>query len=235
MEFDLSPDESIQSGILCDLGCGEKPYEIFCDKNIKYIGIDVDLNNKNVDIYSNVKKINLPDNYCDYCVSFCVLEHVDEPKKKISEMYRLLKHNGELFMHIPLHWEEHEQPFDFYRFTQFGIRYLLEDSGFSDIQIKPLNAMPAIVGIYFARFCSKIFLLKIFVPLINFFFSKWNDSVIKSGSFVDIITYEEEKKRSISNIVFLTQNSRITTIIIEVPFSQNLYSEYYKPINKNKF
>ncbi len=30
----------------------------------------------------------------------------------------------------PLFYEEHQQPYDFYRYTQFGLRYLLGSGGF---------------------------------------------------------------------------------------------------------
>ena len=30
----------------------------------------------------------------------------------------------------PLFYEEHEQPYDFYRYTQFGLRYLFSSAGF---------------------------------------------------------------------------------------------------------
>jgi SAM-dependent methyltransferase len=43
------------------------------------------------------EKIGLYDNSFDYVISFDVLEHVQEPKKVISEVFRLLKPNGKFY------------------------------------------------------------------------------------------------------------------------------------------
>lgn len=163
--------KNINSGIICDFGCGDKPYEVFCDKNVRYIGIDIDEENDHADVFASVcNKIPISDEFADYCVSFYVLEHVEEPPKKISEMYRILKTNGKIFMLVPLYWEEHEKPYDFFRFTRFGIEYLLKNAGFKEIDITPINGSFSIIGINIARQINDIYLLKPLIPLINLFF-----------------------------------------------------------------
>ena len=84
--------KNIESGIICDFGCGDKPFQGFCKKEIIYVGIDIDTGNDKADIFASVcEKIPLKDEFSDYCLSFFVLEHVEEPQKQISEMYRILK------------------------------------------------------------------------------------------------------------------------------------------------
>ena len=89
-----------------DFGCGQKPYSIFAI-NHEYIGIDSDLSNCNADIFSDVTSVPNDDCSADIVVSFFVLEHVRVPTKMIQEMYRILKKEGQLFMLVPLYWEEH--------------------------------------------------------------------------------------------------------------------------------
>ena len=133
--------KNINSGIICDFGCDDKPYEVFCGKGVQYIGIDIDEENDKADIFASVcDKIPLKDELADYCVRFFVLEHVEEPQNKTTEMYRILKTGGELFILIPLYWEEHdEKPYDFFRFTRFGIEHLLKKARFKEIVVTPLN------------------------------------------------------------------------------------------------
>jgi hypothetical protein len=42
-----------------------------------------------------------------------------------------LKPNGFFIVSGPFVWEMHEEPYDFYRFTKYGFRQLLENAGFT--------------------------------------------------------------------------------------------------------
>jgi hypothetical protein len=46
-------------------------------------------------------------------------------------MHRILKPGGHLWLSTPLFYAEHEVPFDFYRYTQFGLKHLLTSAGFT--------------------------------------------------------------------------------------------------------
>jgi ubiquinone/menaquinone biosynthesis C-methylase UbiE len=70
----------------------------------------------------------IPDNR--YACVFCngVLEHVDDCRAALSEMTRILKRGGTLLLGVPFRQAIHMGPHDFWRFTEFGIRYLLKDT-----------------------------------------------------------------------------------------------------------
>lgn len=66
----------------------------------------------------------------DLVICTQVLEHVPDPFAVICEFYRVLKPNGRLFLSAPFFYEEHEIPYDFYRYTRYGLRNLVERAGF---------------------------------------------------------------------------------------------------------
>lgn len=160
------------NSVIVDIGCGTKPYLEFVDKSSQYIGVDIDSENENVDIVSSVYDIDLPSDMADYVVSFQVMEHLEEPSLMLNEAYRILKPNGELYLTFPMSEELHEEPYDFFRYTEHGIRHLLKKAGFNDIEIMRQGTSAANLG---RRISNKLYprwWLRAFVPFVNFFFFK---------------------------------------------------------------
>ena len=60
---------------------------------------------------------------------FCleVLEHVYEPFKAVSELFRLLDTGGLLFISVPMFFEIHVPYPDCWRFTEMGLRYMFRE------------------------------------------------------------------------------------------------------------
>ncbi len=79
--------------------------------------------------------IPVEDDRYDVVLLSQVLEHLPEPIAVLTELRRVLKPGGRIFASAPLFYEEHEQPYDFYRYTQFGLRHLFEAAGFRDLEI----------------------------------------------------------------------------------------------------
>jgi SAM-dependent methyltransferase len=78
----------------------------------------------------DLKSIPVPDARFDYVVFNQVMEHLPEPRLVLAELHRILKAGGQIIYTGPLFYEEHEQPYDFYRYTQFGLRHLFGSAGF---------------------------------------------------------------------------------------------------------
>jgi SAM-dependent methyltransferase len=121
-----------------DIGCGNKPYEsIFTQKNIIYKGCDVVQSNLNkVDILCEATAIPEPDGAYDTVLCTQVLEHVDDPEKVMREAHRILEPNGYFILSIPFAWELHEEPYDFFRFSKYGIDAMISRNGFKAVTIK---------------------------------------------------------------------------------------------------
>lgn len=127
-------------GVVYDLGCGTKPYEQAILKRCKkYIGVDWKNTSHNLkaNIISDLNKpLPIESNSADLVTSFQVLEHLSEPQIFLNEAYRILKNNGEIFLTVPFQWWMHEAPYDYFRYTRYGLKYLFEKAGFLDIEIK---------------------------------------------------------------------------------------------------
>ena len=62
-----------------------------------------------------------------------VFEHVFNPLDFLGVIKRVLRPGGMLLMTVPFVWDEHEQPYDFARYSSFGIKSVLEKNGFEII------------------------------------------------------------------------------------------------------
>ena len=123
-----------------DVGCGDRPYESLFFQG-SYLGIDVLTSGrseelKKPDLYYDGVTIPFNDNSFDIVMSSQVLEHVNSPVELLREMGRVLKDDGSLIISIPFVYPVHELPFDYLRFTEFGIADMLIKSGFKAETIK---------------------------------------------------------------------------------------------------
>jgi SAM-dependent methyltransferase len=120
---------------ILDVGCGNKPYKDLFD-NHEYIGMDWTKEGTSADIIGTGDNIPFDESTFDIVFSTQVLEHVSKPEIMISECYRVLKNDGIFICSLPFVWPLHETPYDFHRFTKYGIQSRLQDSGFKNIYIK---------------------------------------------------------------------------------------------------
>jgi SAM-dependent methyltransferase len=78
-------------------------------------------------------------------VSTGMLEHVADPAGVLAEARRVLREGGLLYLEVPFLQGYHADPDDYWRFTQNGLRLLLEQSGFrveeSGTHMGPASAM----------------------------------------------------------------------------------------------
>jgi SAM-dependent methyltransferase len=128
---------NISSGRLLDVGCGSKPYrELFSVD--EYIGLDIetsghDHSSSEVDMFYDGETIPFDDAHFDHVFSSEVFEHVFNLDRLLSEVNRVTKKGGSLLITLPFCWDEHEIPYDFARYSSFGIHSILERHGYKVI------------------------------------------------------------------------------------------------------
>ena len=126
------------SGILLDLGCGNKPYEKWYEPLCEHsIGCDV-VQSSHDRADALCEGTSLPFGQGTFNTIFCsqVMEHVFDHAKLLRECHQVLQPGGHLVLTVPFCWELHEEPHDFFRFSKHGLQQLFEDAGFTHISIK---------------------------------------------------------------------------------------------------
>ncbi len=75
--------------------------------------------------------------YTLYDVAFCmeVLEHVENPEHVLNNIWSHLKPEGEFYFSVPFLYPVHSDQ-DYWRFTDQGLKLLLERSSFRVVEIK---------------------------------------------------------------------------------------------------
>ncbi len=141
-DFIIEAAKGIYPGsIILDAGAGECKYA-YLFSHCSYISIDFakgepKWNYKRLSIIGDILSLPLKNSSVDAVICTQTLEHVNEPIVLLNELYRVLKINGRLYLTAPLGWPIHQSPYDFFRFTYFGLEYLLRKSGFDIEFIQP--------------------------------------------------------------------------------------------------
>lgn len=142
--------EEYFSGTLLDIGCGDKPYERLVEPYLeKYIGLDHEHTLHDMhkaDLIGSAYNIPLDSESIDTILCTAVLEHLERPDKALKEAYRVLREGGYAIYTIPLFWHLHEEPRDFYRYTNYGIDFLFRNVGFELVKLQPLSGFCVTFG-----------------------------------------------------------------------------------------
>ena len=156
--------------LILDCGCGNKPYfPFFENMSSLYIGIDL-RRTKYVDVVGDTEKLPFKESLFDVVLCTQVLEHTLSPSTLIDEIYRVLKRNGFLFLSTHGVWPVHDPSFDFWRWTDLGLKKML--AKFPIVKIYESGGRIAsffqIVNLYVPRFVM-------LGPLISLFLNKMGE------------------------------------------------------------
>lgn len=138
----MSDNRGLLEGKVLDYGCGDKPYEsiIDCDE---YIGVDVKVSGHGMvpkaDYFFESGRLPFDDMTFDNVISTEVFEHVYEIDDVLNEINHVMRVNDHIVITVPFCNPEHEIPYDFFRYTTYGMTKKLEDHGFTVLKCKMLN------------------------------------------------------------------------------------------------
>jgi SAM-dependent methyltransferase len=133
-----------------DIGCGRKPYAWYFEaRRASYIGVDrADSihGTDGVDVIGEATATGLPSSSADTVLMTQVLEHLEDPAAAIREANRLLEVGGHLILSTNFAWHLHEEPRDFFRFSEFGLRYLFAKAAFDVVYVRPVGGTWLTIG-----------------------------------------------------------------------------------------
>ena len=122
-------------GKILDYGCGRKPYRNLFPQVKEYTGADIHnsgypSSQSSADIFFE-DALPFKDKHFDAVLCFEVLEHIFTPEESLKDIHRVLKPGGKLMLSVPFFCNEHEIPYDYGRYTYYGLKHLLNKHGFS--------------------------------------------------------------------------------------------------------
>ncbi len=126
-----------------DAGAGESRFRPFFSDHA-YLAVDAGIGDgswdySDLDACADLGVLPFRTGAFDAALNTQVLEHVRDPLGVLREIGRILRPGGRLYLTAPQGWPEHQQPHDFFRFTRFSLKSLLEEAGFEDVQVEPLG------------------------------------------------------------------------------------------------
>lgn len=123
-------------GRILDVGAGTLAWKYIALRYCQsYESIDFKRTHPELSHIGSIESMPLPSDHYDSALSVQVLEHVPDTDTALREVYRVLKPGGIFVLSVPHYCYLHNEPYDFYRFTKYGIATVLKRAGFRVLNV----------------------------------------------------------------------------------------------------
>ncbi|MFQ5460397.1 MAG: methyltransferase domain-containing protein [Anaerolineae bacterium] len=138
-------------GRLLDLGCGKVPlYGVYRDLVEDCFCVDWDSTShpsRHVDLTTDLNRgLPLPDGAFDTVLATDVFEHIATPRTLWADAARVLAPGGKLLVGVPFLYWIHEQPHDYFRYTEFALRRFCDQAGLEIVALDPYAGAAEVVA-----------------------------------------------------------------------------------------
>lgn len=135
-------------GKLIDLGCGDVPFKREIEGLVThYDTLDLFPKREDLTYMGDIQDMpSVPSGSYDSAICLEVLEHVADPFRAVREIHRILAPGGVLIISVPHLSRLHDLPYDYFRYTSFGLRSVLEQAGFSVLCVCQRGGLLSFLG-----------------------------------------------------------------------------------------
>jgi SAM-dependent methyltransferase len=138
-------------GRVIDLGCGDAPFRNQLAGGITaYDTLDLRPRIQTTYVGDIQDMYMISDSRYDSALSLEVLEHVPDPFRAVREIYRILEPGGVAVISVPHLSRVHDAPYDYYRYTSFGLQHMLAQAGFEVVEIRKKGGLFSFLGHQFS-------------------------------------------------------------------------------------
>jgi SAM-dependent methyltransferase len=124
-----------------DAGAGEGQYKRWFQRQ-RYCGVDLAVGDavwdySGLDAIADLTALPFRRGVFDAAAHIVTIEHLREPAAALAEIARVLRPGGTVLIAAPHEWEVHQAPHDYFRYTRYGLAYLLKKAGFEPLELRP--------------------------------------------------------------------------------------------------
>ena len=148
-------------GRLLDLGCGKVPlyasYQPLISESVCVDWANTAHKNAYLDHECDLTQaLPFDDGRFDTVILSDVLEHIPTPEALCREIARILAPGGKLIMNVPFYYWLHEEPHDYYRYTQHALRRFVDLAGLQLVEIEATGGSPELMTDVMAKHLAHV-------------------------------------------------------------------------------
>jgi SAM-dependent methyltransferase len=135
---------------LLDAGAGETRFApLFA--HVRYVGVDLAIGDptwdyRGLDAIADLEHLPFAGGVFDAALHIVTLEHLARPAEALAELGRVMRRGAVLLLVAPQEWEVHQAPHDYYRYTRYGLEYLLGQAGFRIEEMRPAGGLFLVIS-----------------------------------------------------------------------------------------
>ena len=144
------------TGRLLDLGCGTVPlyiaYKRFVEQVTCVDWAGTARSKDFLDVEANLAEpLPFDDAAFDTLIVSGVLEHTSEPEPLWKEMHRVLAPGGKILMNVPFYYCLHEQPYNFFCYTEYALRWFAKIVGLAVVELRAIGGAKQVIADILAK------------------------------------------------------------------------------------